>query len=626
MLKIKLFKYAAYFLCVAALLSVSFFRLLESYELQTFDLRFSLRPPLKVNQDIVIIEIAEDSIREFGRWPFSRKYHAYLIDCLRQLGARAIIFDILFGEESPDDAELIEATGAAKGLVYYPIVLALERGGKAAGPKAVGIEVPLIDGLARAAKGVGFINAVADSDGKTRRVALTAESADKKHFQLAYLAAKDYVNGSSLRLPLGDDGNFLVNYPGKWNGTFKHYSFADVLASFEQTVRGEESRINLSNFYNKVCFVGQTEIGGHDLKPNPLEPAYPMMGVHASIFNSIAENKFLIRAKKEINLALLLALCVIVALAVNKARPLSGLGISSSAIFIFIAFGFTLFIFFGVWIDLFCPVTLAIGVYLGFTVKRYFIEKRERLLMERELSIARQIQMDFLPSSTPQAEDIDIAASIETAKAVGGDLYDFPSMTKFSVEDKDKLGVMIGDVSGKGVYAALFMARSIADFRHLAAGVPSPSFVLAGLNKEIALNYKTGLFVTMFYMIYDRFDKSLVYSNGGHPPAICLKAAGQVEFLRAEGIPLGLMDSAVYSQTNVKLDAGDAIILYTDGVTEARNANKEEFGEKRLVQAVVNNRDLPVNRILEEIKAHLAKFVGAAPQYDDCTIIVFKVR
>ncbi len=620
--KYKLLKYAAYLAGVFILSVFSLFRVFEIYELQTLDLRFKLRPPLEVSPDIVIIEINEDTIKEFGRWPFSREYHAYLIDALRQLGARAIVFDILFGEPTPQDEELIAATGSAKGLVYYPIALKDEGKGARFLSKSPEIEVPLIEGLAGSAKGVGFINAVADMDGKIRRVPLTIDCKGEKYYHLTYLVAKDYLGARAVNIPLGDDGMALINYPGKWTKTFKHYSFADILVSFKETVEGEKSAINVTDLYDKVCFIGQTEVGGHDLKPNPIEAAYPMIGVHASLFNSIIQNKFLVRAGRAVNLILLLALCLVIALIANKARPLAGLGISAAAIFSFVVLSFILFVFFGLWIDLFCPMVLSSGVYLGVTVNRYLVEKRNRLLMEKELSIAKNIQTAFLPASVPQSEGIEIVVSMETAKAIGGDLYDFTD----ALAGQNKLGIMIGDVSGKGVPAALFMARAIADFRHFVNPSAAPFEVLNELNKQIAVNYKTGLFVTMFYMVYDTVKRSLTFSNGGHLPAIWLKSGGVIELLKTEGMPLGIIDSETYLDGVVQLSPEDTIVLYTDGVTEARNSEKEEFGEDRLKSAVFEARGLSPASMADNIKKRLNKFVGAAAQYDDCTFIVFKVK
>jgi serine phosphatase RsbU (regulator of sigma subunit)/CHASE2 domain-containing sensor protein len=619
-------KYAAYFIIVLILVLLSVSRAFEIYELQTFDLRFKIRPPVKVSPDIVIIEIAEDTIKDLGRWPFDRAFHADLINYLGQLGAKAVVFDIQFAEESPSDKYLLEETENASCKVYYPTVLEYKGGKKNGLPYAAKVEVPIMAPLAKASKGVGFINVIPDVDGKVRKVPLKVECGGKEYPQLAYMVAKDNYDLRRKKLPVDGDGMFLINYPGMWTKSFKHYSFSDILVSFESKVGGEAGRISLDGLHGKVCFVGLTETGGVDARANPLETAYPMVGAHASVFNSIIQNKFLVRAGRLANFILLLALCLPIAFFAHKARPLSGLIIFISAVVFFILAGFFLFIVFGLWIDLFCPVVFAISAYLGTTVYKYLVEKRNRLLLDKELSIAKKIQMDFLPQSVPQMENVEVASSIDTAKAVGGDLYDFADFVNIKLVAQKKLGIMIGDVSGKGVPAALFMARAIADFRHFVGDRAKPSEVLDELNKQITLNYKAGLFITMFYMIFDAPSRELVFSNAGHLPAIRVKASGGIDLLKTEGMPLGLIETETYVDDRVKLEPGDSIVLYTDGVTEARNNLKEEFGEERLKEVILKNHYASPLPMINAIKGDLSRFVGNEPQYDDLTIIVLKIK
>lgn len=624
--KNRLIKCSLYLLAIFILLAFSYFKVFETYELHTLDLRFQLRPPLKISPDIVIIEIDEATVNESGGPPFTGHYPANLIDGLRQLGARAVVFDIMFTATSQYDEQLINNTRKARELIYYPVVLKFDGYRSKGRFKSDYIEVSLIDELYGSAKGVGFINSITDPDGKIRRAPLEIDCGGKEYFQLAYLVAKDYLGEKLIKAPVGDDGMMLVNYPGKWNKSFKRHSFSDVLMSFFQTYEGEKGTINLSGaFYNKICFVSETEAGGRDLKANPIEPAYPMIGVYASIFNSIIRNEYVARAHKLLNLVLLFVLCLVIALIANNARSLSGLGMAAAAVALFVSAGFILFIYSGLWIDLFCPIVMATAVYLGFTVKRYLVEKHNSLLMEGELSIAKKIQMDFLPQSVPQMEGVEIASSIDTAKAVGGDLYDFADFANVTLIGQRKLGIMIGDVSGKGIPAALFMARAIADFRHFVGDKVKPSAVLDELNKQIALNYKAGLFITMFYMIYDT-DKNLIFSNAGHLPAILLKASGEIAFLKTKGTALGLVETESYSDSTAALKAGDSIILYTDGITEARNGNKEEFGEERLKEIILKNYYASPLPMINAIKNELSKFVGSQPRHDDCTLIILKIK
>ncbi|MDD5737030.1 MAG: CHASE2 domain-containing protein, partial [Candidatus Omnitrophica bacterium] len=224
---------AAFVLLAAIPLFFSVFRTFETYELQTLDLRFNLRPPVKVSPDIVIIEIAEDTIKDLGRWPFDRAFHADLINFLGQLGAKAIVFDIQFAEESPSDKYLIEETRNARCNVYYPLVLEYKGASRNGLPYAPKVEVPLMGPLAEAAKGTGFINVIPDADGKVRKVPLKIECGGREYLQLAYMAAKDNYDLRGRKIPVDSEGMFLINYPGKWAKTFKHYSFSDILVSFE---------------------------------------------------------------------------------------------------------------------------------------------------------------------------------------------------------------------------------------------------------------------------------------------------------------------------------------------------------------------------------------------------------
>lgn len=619
-------KYAAYFIIAAIPVFLSVSKAFETYELQTLDLRFMLRPQVKVSPDIAIIEIAEDSVKEIGRWPFDRVFHADMINFLGQLGAKAVVFDIQFAEESPSDKYMLEEAKNARCAIYYPIVLDYKGAARNGLPYANRVEVPVLPSFAKTAAGAGFINVVPDVDGKVRKVPLKIECGGREYLQLAYMVAKDNYDLRRRKLPVDGDGMFLINYPGKWTKTFRHYSFVDILVSFEKTVMGEKPRINLAELNGKICIIGLTEAGGVDIRANPLETAYPMVGAHASILNSIIQNKYLVRAGRAANLILLLVLCLPIAFFAHRGRPLSGLAFFVSAVAAFIFSGFLLFIFFGLWIDMFYPVALAIAVYLGTTVYKYLVERRNRLLLDKELSIAKKIQMDFLPQSVPQFKDMEVATSIDTAKAVGGDLYDFADFVNIKPVAQKKLGIMIGDVSGKGVPAALFMARAIADFRHYSGDNTKPSEVLDELNKQITLNYKAGLFITMFYMIFDGQGRELVFSNAGHLPAIKLNASGGIDLLRTEGMPLGLIETETYVDDSVKLGPGDSIILYTDGITEARNNLKEEFGEERLKEVVLKNHYASPLPMINAIKGELAKFVGNELQHDDCTLIVIKVK
>jgi len=184
---------------------------------------------------------------------------------------------------------------------------------------------------------------------------------------------------------------------------------------------------------------------------------------------------------------------------------------------------------------------------------------------------------------------------------------------------------MVGDVSGKGVPASLFMAKVTSEFRFLAASGMGPARVLAGLNAKLVQDASGNLFVTVFYLIFDMRTHRVTYSTGGHLPAIRVEqdAAGP-EFLNVEeGMPLALMEGE-FAERSVPIRPGDVFVLYTDGVTEAVGARRQQYGEERLCALVKANRALSAEQIKEAIWRDVKRFERSAAQHDDITILVIK--
>lgn len=245
--------------------------------------------------------------------------------------------------------------------------------------------------------------------------------------------------------------------------------------------------------------------------------------------------------------------------------------------------------------------------------------EKERLL--KEIEIARGIQQSFLPDSAPKMDGMDITAVSLPARVVGGDFYDFIPL------GEDKWGLVVADVSGKGIPAALFMALSRALVRASATGTLSPAEAIQHANDLILQDSKAEMFVTLFYAILDVKTKMLRYANAGHNPPLHVSASTQnVVLLKAQGVPIGIMTDVEASNSEISLKSGDVVVLYTDGVTEANNDRKEEFEMERLTEVVVANRALSADEIMAKIREELAKFVGSHPQFDDITVMVLKAR
>jgi len=241
-----------------------------------------------------------------------------------------------------------------------------------------------------------------------------------------------------------------------------------------------------------------------------------------------------------------------------------------------------------------------------------------------ELRIAAEIQQDFLPATLPQPDRFSIAAKNIPAKVVGGDFFDVIPLEDTGGNGQ-KTGVLIADVSGKGMPAALFMALSGIVIRVLATTYPRPSDVITAANAIISANSKSGMFVTLFYGVLKSSPLAISFINAGHNPPLLFRA-GTVEELQATGVALGAIEDCCYEQYSAALAPGDILVLYTDGITEALNDKEEMFGTDRLIQAVGKNSTGSPQEIVDAVIEGVLAFVGSEPQYDDITMMVIKVR
>ncbi len=620
----------------AFFLAASYFRFFESYELGSLDARFLLRSTkIPVSDKIAMIEIGEDTIKKLGRFPFDRSYYALAIKALSEFGAKAVIFDLLLSEPHKDDKDMIAAMKES-GNVYLSYAFDLSKAAKGKIVTADGYLANVTEDLARYAKATGHINIVPDIDGKFRRVGLFIKFENTLYPYISMKAACDYLGisakdikmvpgryiklGEDIKVPLDDRSEMIVNFSGKWGTSYSHYSFVDLLQSYAARLSGEAGIIiGPGSFKNKICIIGLTAAGTSDIHPNPFETLCPGMGIHAEVINSILNKNFITRQSKETNILILIILGILVLVLTMRAKPINGLLMLFAIIAIFIAAVILLFDFCGVWIDMVVPI-LAIGfIYLSCTLYKYISEWRKRLILENELGIAKTIQESFLPKALPATSGLDISAKMLTARQVGGDLYDF-------IEFSDtRLGVIIGDVSGKGVPASLFMAMVTGAFKFFAATDTKPNDTLNSLNEKLVKESSSGLFVTVFYAILDLRTGTMLYGNGGHLPALFLREKEEPKFLDAtEGSPLGLVDGN-YSSGSIDIRKGDTIILYTDGVTEAMNAKKEMYGKERLTSMAEKCAGLSAEESLAKIESDVRRFEPRSIQHDDITVIVIKI-
>lgn len=620
-------------LIAVAILAVSYLRLTDSYELETLDARFRLRPNPAATKNVVLIEIGDDTLKNLGQWPIQRNFQAVLIKALASAGAKSIIYDIFFSQPREYDEDLENAMREA-GNVYLPYVFELDQKRNSRFAVANGYNAKNLERFRAVSKGEGHINIFPDIDGKYRRVPLLVNYEGKWYPYISFLAACDYLGISSgdikmvpskyiscgsFNIPVDERSEMIVNFSGKWNEAYDHYSFYDIVQSYMAPAVGAKPILDLKVFKDKICIVGLTATGTVDLHPNPLESLYPAFGIHAEVFNSMLNGHFIRRLSRGMNLAILILLIILIVIATLKTKPLIGLSILALVEIFFRVAGILLFNLYGLWIDLFYPTVTLILLYLSLTLYRYIGEWKHRLLLENELDIAKKIQESFLPKSVPETGGTDIEARMFTAKQVGGDLYDF------KIFEGSNLGVMIGDVSGKGVPASLFMAMVTSEFKFLAGLEAAPESVLSKLNSKLAAESTSNLFVTMFYIIFDFKNAAARYSNGGHLPAIRFNSVGESELLDvSDGTPLGLIESD-YGGKDIRVNKGDIFIFYTDGVTEAMNSRRELYGVDRLIRTVKSSRHLPSKGILDAIEKDIRLFEPKSKQHDDITVIVIKI-
>jgi len=253
-------------------------------------------------------------------------------------------------------------------------------------------------------------------------------------------------------------------------------------------------------------------------------------------------------------------------------------------------------------------------------------QAEEKKRLEEELRIAREIQMSLLPRGRVTVPGLSISALCVPAREVGGDYYDLLPI------DDNRLAVLIADVAGKGTSAALYMAELKGIVLSLARTCPSPRQLMLSANRIISEHLDSRAFITMTYAVVDLAARTLTYARAGHTPLIYRRAGGaSVDILAPDGLVLGLridegqMFERLLQEATLPIAAGDLLLFFTDGISEAMNPANDMFGEARLAQLVAEHGDLPTEELRERVLREIDAFVAGAPQHDDMTMILLKV-
>lgn len=252
-------------------------------------------------------------------------------------------------------------------------------------------------------------------------------------------------------------------------------------------------------------------------------------------------------------------------------------------------------------------------------------EAAEKRRLERELNQASEIQRVLLPRAAPALSDYEIAAEYKAARRVSGDYYDYVRV------DDDRYGIAIGDVCGKGIAASLIMAMCRSNLRSRAPENLSPASVLHSVNHSIFPDIREDMFVSLLYLILERGSREVTMARAGHePPVIYRKATGTTEVIETSGLAAGIDEGPVFKRSvkdyRFRMESGDILLLYTDGVIECEDPAGDEFGIERLCALLVENHERSSREIVDAVLADLGRFSAGAAQSDDITLIAIEKR
>ena len=607
-------------------------------------LQQTLPRPSDPTYPVRVIDIDERSMKDFGPWPWRRDLLAQLSERLFAAGVRVVVFDIVFPDatagpldqlpktlrELPELGPLLSRLAEAetpdetfaKAIAAHPTVLGIIGISQASAllpePKAsfatIGENtiafVPSFAGasgnlptLEAAAAGIGVLNWLPDHDQILRRIPLVVAISGQLYPSLAADALRVFNGTRTVGIRSAGDGGFTGNreitavaigetvIPTDRDGQlWLWFSRRDPARSIPagDVLAGRVSKDSLDG---RIAVVGTSAPGLLDLRATPLDPVISGVEINAQALEQLLSKRLLVRPDYAVGMEIVLAVVASLGLALLAylwgAKASATVGFASVLL---LSLGSLWAISRGVLLDAVFPImTSSVAYVIGSGYLYYEAESernRGREALQRiaqEMEAAAQIQRAFLPKddlSGPSTSKFEIFAIMKPARAVGGDFYDY-----FLIDDT-RVGVAVGDVSGKGVPAALFMSVSRTVLRTVAFEHAEPGVVLSKVNAILARDNAEGMFVTIFYAVLDLATGALTFSSGGHDDAVLLTASNTCERLGYMGPAIGLIDMVEYPTASRHLAAGDAILLLTDGITEAFNKDGRVFGSERVLEAL----------------------------------------
>jgi len=656
--------------------------LVTELRVRGFDSAERIWPRASSSARVAIVDIDEKSLAQYGQWPWPRHLVAELVRRIAQGHPLVVGIDTVFSERdrlSPTEIArelsglppaLADALAQlplgdrdlAEAMAAVPTVLALaptrEENARSSGPispapvrQAGGDPTPFLKSykslvqsqpdLRAAALAAGAIAVEPDADGVVRRLALAV--AYRRTIVPSFALEVVRIGGGEPAIvidtgPLGIEririGDTTIPTDRRGRAIIH---FAPPLARYISASDVLDPAFDPAQLRGQVILLGATGIGVAGLRETPLG-LVRAVDLHAELIESILLGDVLRRPPYldwfELAAALAAGLAVIGLL--RYARPMRGVAVAVVIVAAFFGVELALFRFADLLFDSTFPVLTLLAV-LGVMVVAILRAAEAELMREREamqrvegeLAAAQAIQMGLLPRrfpAFPDHPDIDIYARIEPARMVGGDLYDY-----VLIEGGRRLFFLIADVSGKGISAALLMAvtKEVVRDAVLTFG-PALDRILAEANRKTAaasaeLESEGGVFVTAFAGILDLGSGEVNYASAGHDsPFILGGTSGLRQLITEGGPPLGAVDEFHYPIDHDRIDVGEVLLLFTDGVTEAENAERRFYSLERLAMALVKAPVVDAQRVVAAVVDDVRRFVGGAEQADDMTLLALR--
>ena len=582
------------------------------------------------SSDIVIIGIDEDAFAELG--PYNKWDRTVIASALEALASdpdkkpAVTAIDILYaGETSPDADERLAKAAKELGNVITASVANFGEEITFEGGRAVSIDPAAIlsiedpYGALEENSVQGHINAMLDKDGILRHALLYVEKDDTRLYSMAYETARLFLEskGEMLKAPKTRSGHFYVPYTGEPG------DYSDGV-SIAWLINGD---IPADYWAGKIVLIGPYAPALQDSYFTSIDKGVPMYGVEyqANVIQCLLESNYKNDVSDLLQAVVLFFICLCSVFLYLKVSVSNG-GIACAIISVLSIFCSILLYSLGLvthplWVPasvfVLYILSLAYHYLLASMARRALELEKERI--EAELSLATRIQTSSLPKEFPPFPDrkeFDIYASMTPAKEVGGDLYDF-----FLIDD-DHLCLVIGDVSGKGVPASLFMMTSLGLLHYIARHETSPGKILETFNNEICSREHEDMFVTVWLGILEISTGKLTTANAGHEFPVYKPADGSFDLVKDKhGFVVGGMTGIRYREHELFLGPGSKFFVYTDGVPEAVNVKDELFGTERMVEALREHENETPKDILDGISKAVNEYAGEAPQFDDLTML-----